>query len=108
MSQVIHIFPKFHFVYDASAVNIYHANKGQGLPKHNHLYTHVTVCYAGKLKVTKEGVEKELTKNSQPVVLTEGEWHELEALEDGTVFMNMFASEFMKCDMESHYEHQTE
>jgi hypothetical protein len=30
-------------------------------------------------------------KNTQPLNLLAGEWHEIEALEDGTVFVNVFA-----------------
>jgi hypothetical protein len=33
-----------------------------------------------------------MTKNTQPVNLVADEWHEIEALEDGTVFVNVFAA----------------
>jgi hypothetical protein len=32
------------------------------------------------------------TKDTQPVNLLANEWHEIEALQDGTVFVNVFAS----------------
>ena len=32
-----------------------------------------------------------MTKDTQPVNLVANDWHEIEALEDGTVFANMFA-----------------
>jgi hypothetical protein len=32
-----------------------------------------------------------MNKDSQPLNLPAGEWHEIEALEDGTVFVNVFA-----------------
>jgi hypothetical protein len=32
-----------------------------------------------------------MTKDTQPVNLVAGKWHEIEALEDGTVFVNVFA-----------------
>jgi hypothetical protein len=32
-----------------------------------------------------------LTKDTQPVDLVSNEWHEVEALEDGTVFANVFS-----------------
>lgn len=32
-----------------------------------------------------------MTKDTQPVNLRANEWHEIEALEDGTVFVNVFA-----------------
>ncbi|MDE2057196.1 MAG: hypothetical protein KGI88_08240 [Betaproteobacteria bacterium] len=72
-------------------MNIFHANKGEGLPKHDHMYSHATVCMNGSCIVRKENKELVMTKETQPVNLVANEWHEIEALEDGTVFMNVFA-----------------
>ena len=83
--------PKFQFKFESNVINIYHPQKGFGLPKHDHVYQHATICLAGSLKVTKENLELVLTKESAPVVLRENEWHELEALDDGTIFINVFA-----------------
>ena len=77
--------------YDGMAINVYHANKGEGLPKHEHIYAHLTMCHAGSCVIRKEGIEKVIDKNTQPINLKEAEWHEIEALEDGTVFVNVFA-----------------
>lgn len=85
------IFPKFSVIQSGTTLNIYHANKGEGLPKHDHAYSHLTMCHAGSCIVRKDGRELVITKNSQPVNLVENEWHEIEALEDGTVFVNVFA-----------------
>jgi hypothetical protein len=41
--------------------------------------------------VRKEGKELLMTKMTQPVNLLADGWHEIEALEDGTVFCNVFA-----------------
>jgi hypothetical protein len=41
--------------------------------------------------VRKEGKELVMTKKTQPVNLRGNEWHEIEALEDETVFCNVFA-----------------
>jgi quercetin dioxygenase-like cupin family protein len=79
------------FTFDGATLNIFHANKGEGLPRHNHTYAHATVCHAGRCAIRKENVYVELTKESQPVTLRANEWHEIEALEDGTVFCNVFA-----------------
>lgn len=79
------------FVYDGAQLNVYHANRGEGLPRHQHIYAHATMCCNGSLIVRKEGIEKVLTKDSKPVNLVANEWHELEAAEDGTVFINVFA-----------------
>jgi quercetin dioxygenase-like cupin family protein len=76
--------PKHVVTYDGASLNVYHANKGEGLPKHEHVYSHLTMCMAGSIIVR-------MTKDTQPVNLVANEWHEIEALEDGTVFVNVFA-----------------
>ena len=83
--------PKFRIVQDGTQLNVYHSNKGHGLPRHEHIYSHLTMCHAGSIIVRKEGRELIMTKDTQPVNLTANEWHEIEALEDGTVFVNVFA-----------------
>jgi hypothetical protein len=84
------VIPKFMFNYDGVNVNIYHANKGEGLPKHDHLYAHATMCHSGSCIVRKENKEVIINKNSKPLNLKEDQWHEIEALEDNTVFVNIF------------------
>ena len=88
---MIQLLPRFSVNHDGSILNVYHANVGEGLPKHDHPYSHLTMCHAGKCIVRKEGRELVMTKDTQPVNLIAGEWHEIEALEDGTVFVNVFA-----------------
>jgi hypothetical protein len=85
------IAPKYSVTYDGATLNVYHANKGDGLPKHEHSYAHLTMCHAGSCIVRKDGRELVMTKDTQPVNLVAAEWHEIEALEDGTVFVNVFA-----------------
>lgn len=83
--------PKHSFTYEGAQLNVYHANKGEGLPKHSHTYSHATMCNAGSIVVRKEGKEFIVNKDTQPLNLVAAEWHEIEALEDGTVFVNVFA-----------------
>ena len=83
--------PKHSVTYDGAVMNVYHCDKGQGLPRHEHIYAHLTMCHAGSLIIRKEGRELVMTKDTQPVNLTANEWHEVEALEDGTVFVNVFS-----------------
>lgn len=83
--------PRFTVNQNGTTINIYHANKGEGLPKHDHVYSHLTMCHAGSIAVRKENKEVVRTKDSQPVNLVANEWHEIEALEDGTIFVNVFA-----------------
>ena len=77
--------------YDKAMINVIHANKGEGLPRHEHVYAHLTMCHAGSCIVRKENRELVMTKDTQPVNLVANEWHEIEALEDNTVFVNVFA-----------------
>ena len=88
---MITVAPRFIVTYDGASVNVYHANKGEGLLRHEHAYSHLTMCHAGSCIVRKEGRELVMTKDTQPVNLLAVEWHEIEALEDGTVFVNVFA-----------------
>ena len=83
--------PTFDVTYDGAMIRVYHAERGQGLIKHRHVFAHLTMCHAGSCIVRKEGKEMVITKESTPVNLVAGEWHEIEALEDGTVFVNVFA-----------------
>lgn len=83
--------PAHSFTYDGAVVNVYHANKGEGLPRHEHTYAHATFCAAGSCVLRKEGKEVIVKKETQPINLRAAEWHEIEALEDNTVFINVFA-----------------
>jgi hypothetical protein len=89
--MTIAVMPKHTFNYDGVEVNIYHANKGEGLPKHEHIYAHASMCHSGSCIIRKENKEVIINKYSKPVNLKQNEWHEIEALEDNTVFVNIFA-----------------
>lgn len=85
------VMPSRTFVYMGLRTNEYHANKGEGLPKHEHTYAHLTMCVTGKCLIRKESKEFIADPTTEPVELRGKEWHEIEALEDGTVFINVFA-----------------
>jgi len=87
--MTLRVDPKYSFNYEGLTIGIYHANKGEGLPKHDHLYSHATMCHSGSCLVKKENKEIILNKNHTPINLKEKEWHEIEALEDNTVFVNI-------------------
>ena len=88
--MITNIAPAHSFTYASAQVNVYHADKGEGLPKHEHIYSHATVCHSGKCLVSLESRSYVIDKNSQPLNLPANEWHEIKALEDGTVFVNIF------------------
>lgn len=86
------ITPHHVFTYDGVSLNVFHANKGEGLPMHDHLYSHAVMCNSGSCLVSLEnGKSIIMTKETQPVNLIENVKHQIEALEDGTVFVNVFA-----------------
>ena len=82
---------KHSFTYDGAQINVYHASKGFGLSKHSHAYSHATICHNGSCVIRMEGKEKIIDKHSGAFNLTANEWHEIEALEDDTVFVNVFS-----------------
>lgn len=86
--------PKHSFTYDGATCAIFHANIGEGLPMHEHMYSHATVCFNGKIAIRKDGKEIIATKEDGAFNLLAGEPHEIEALEDNTVFMNVFATKY--------------
>jgi hypothetical protein len=88
---VIAVLPKFSVDQDGTTIQVYHADTGQGLTRHEHVYSHLVFCHAGKILITKQNVRREMDNNSQPVNLLAGQWHEIEALEPGTVFVNIFS-----------------
>jgi hypothetical protein len=49
------------------------------------------MCHSGSCIVSNERRSLVMTKDTQPVNLVANEWHEIEALEDGTIFVNVFA-----------------
>jgi quercetin dioxygenase-like cupin family protein len=89
---LITVLPKFTVEQDGTTIQVYHADSNQGLPRHDHVYSHLVFCHAGKILITKENVRHEMDKNSRPVNLLAGQWHEIEALEAGTVFVNIFST----------------
>jgi hypothetical protein len=85
------VIPAVHEVqYLGLHIKVFHANHGEGLPRHQHIYPHLTMCHSGSCVIRKEGVERVIDKHSTPINLRGGEWHEIEALENGTVIVNIF------------------
>ena len=77
------------FVYKGIRFSEFFANKGEGLPKHEHEYSHGTVCISGSCAIRKENLELVLASKDDAVVLSANEWHEIEALENNTIFVNL-------------------
>jgi quercetin dioxygenase-like cupin family protein len=80
----------FSYSYNNTSNAIYKASIGEGLPKHEHTFAHTTVCIQGKIIVRKNNKEIIIGERESPLLLTENEWHEIESLEDNTIFINQF------------------
>ena len=91
MDAVKNILPVTDIHYDGVTLRTYLANRGQGLARHEHVYSHLTYCHRGSILVRKEGKEYTLRPTEAPLNLKPNEWHEIEALEDDTIFQNVFA-----------------
>lgn len=89
MSKVVNTEAKHTMVWDNVLFMTYHCEIGQGIAKHSHPYSHATQCHAGSIKLSKEGISVVLTPEHPPIKLLENEWHEIEALEESTVFVNI-------------------
>ena len=83
--------PTHSFSYAGMEFNTYHVSKGEGKSLHEHTYNHATVCLLGSCVVRVKNKEIILTKNSQPLNLPANYPHEIEALEDGTIFANIMS-----------------
>ena len=82
--------PTYSFDVDECTINTFHIQKaGEGHPKHD--YDHVTQVHSGKLLVTTPKTSFVMDKNTKPILFPAKEWHELEAIENETVFCNIFA-----------------
>ena len=87
-----HIEPYHVFTYDGVKLNVFHANKNEGLPMHKHRYSHAVMCNTGSCLVTLgNGKSIVMTKETMPINLLADIENEIEALEDQTVFVNIFA-----------------
>ena len=81
--------PKKLFIYKGLKVSEFWLNKGEGLPKHEHNFNHLSMCILGSCVIRKENVNFVLTPEKEAVDLTAKEWHEIEALEDNTIIVNI-------------------
>ena len=84
------ISPRHLCVQDNTTVAVFHASTGEGLPRHSHGYSHLTMCMAGSCRVENETRQLVMDTQTTPINLRAGVWHEIEALEDHTIFVNVF------------------
>lgn len=82
------------FVYEKTRINIFHADAGDIVPRHKHTSGHALFCAAGSFVIRKDNKELTVNKYTQPINVIANEWHEIEVLEDGTVFCNAFPEKY--------------
>lgn len=80
--------------FDDKEIKVFHVDKGQGLPLHEHLNGHLVICGSGRISCRSEGNEVILTKESPPYYFVPVIPHEIEALEDGSVVINIGPKQF--------------
>jgi quercetin dioxygenase-like cupin family protein len=85
--------PRHSFQYAGATINVYHADAGEGLPTHQHTFSHATICYAGSCVVRVKGKKIHMAPGTMPLDLPANIPHEIEALEFGTVFTNIFPTQ---------------
>jgi len=64
--------------------------KGEGLPKHIHDVDHLTIVAAGSIKAVSDTRELERTPQDPPILFRASKYHEIVALEDNTIVLNVF------------------
>lgn len=85
------------FKYLGVEVKTYEANAGEGIPTHLHSFAHGTICQAGLCKITIDENSFVLANN----VLYEmpaNTAHEIEALENGTIIVNVVPDQAIKAN----------
>jgi quercetin dioxygenase-like cupin family protein len=65
-------------------------SRGEGLPKHQHDVDHLTIVAAGKIKASTDARQIERGPTDSPILFRANRAHEIEALEDDTVILNVF------------------
>ena len=83
--------PTQQFSFNGVSFSVYHVNKGEGISRHEHDFNHLTICHSGSIVIRKENKEVIANKESGAFNLPANQWHEIEALKDNTVFVNISA-----------------
>jgi quercetin dioxygenase-like cupin family protein len=65
--------------------------RGEGLPRHQHDVDHLTIVAAGRIVARTDERSLERGPDDAPIIFRAGRFHEIEALEDGTVVLNVFS-----------------
>jgi len=72
-------------------VQSFYVNNGEGVNNHEHDYSHVTLCHSGKIRITNSYVQVDMDSNTPAILIKGDEWHQIEALENNTIFISVFS-----------------
>ena len=70
-------------------LGMFYVNKGDGIQRHLHQTDHSMLCASGSCIVRFDDHELVMDKNSEMILFPANVWHEIEALEDNTIFINV-------------------
>ena len=65
-------------------------DKGEGLPVHSHGEDHLTIVASGKIEAKSLDISIQSTPLSSPILFRANREHEIVAMEDNTVVINVF------------------
>jgi len=65
--------------------------RGESLPRHQHDVDHLTIVAAGRVVARTDARVLERGPADPPILFRANRYHEIEALEDGTVILNVFS-----------------
>jgi len=87
MPTIKPLMPVSSFEYLTTRTNVYSGQVDEGLPRHDHTFSHLVACLRGKIQVLKENKEKTLTVSDAPLLLAANEWHAVVVCEPDTLFI---------------------
>ena len=67
--------------------------RGEGLPRHQHDEDHLTIVATGRIVARTDARSLEVGPTDKPILFRAGRAHEINALEDGTIVLNIFAGQ---------------
>jgi quercetin dioxygenase-like cupin family protein len=75
--------------FDNVDIRVFYLNKNQGLPLHEHTTGHMVICGSGSIVCRSNNTEVILNKYSEPFYFQPCIPHEIEALEDNSMCINI-------------------
>jgi mannose-6-phosphate isomerase class I len=70
----------------------YQVNLAEGLERYSHDDPHMIICLAGQIVIRGQYMQADVTLDplQTPIILNANSWHEIEALENSSCFLQIF------------------